>query len=238
MYTVIMLQSIAIIASVTICNAFQSQPMRSAIVLPLRATEEDAIPEIFNTISELETFLTEKYPAFHTLVKGNQDVWKTIKDTAIGDGEEIPRGGFTVFAPNAKAFENLKGKKNKQLADPRNIETVEKIGAYHFISEEAVSAERLRREDWTKPKTADGNPVLKVGGIMTLGGEIPVGRSKSGGFIGFGAKEGDGIVVGNDNAEIIESFTVGNCIVHEVDALVSPVILWRYCDQLRIPFSS
>lgn len=69
---------------------------------------------------------------------------------------------------------------------------------------------------------------------MTLGGEVPVGRSKSGGFLGWGAKEDGGVVVGPE-AKIIQSFKVEDCIVHEMDALVSPEILWRYCDQLRIP---
>jgi len=234
MHAIGTIQAIALIASARICDAFQVQQMKPMMLAPLRASE-DAVPDPVSTITELDKFLSEKYPTFHSLVTNNADIYKKLEDTAIGDGEDVPRGGFTVFAPNANAFENLGEKKNTQLVDPRNLETAEKIGAYHFVSIEAVSAERLRREDWTAPRTPEGKPALKVEGIMTLGGEVPIGRSKSGGFLGWFAKEDGGIVVGTDDAKIIESYTVGNCIVHEVDALVSPVILWRYCDQLRIP---
>jgi hypothetical protein len=61
-----------------------------------------------------------------------------------------------------------------------------------------------------------------------------VGRSKSGGFWGYGAKEDGDIVIGPE-AKIVQSFNVESCVVHEMDALVSPLALWRYCDQLRIP---
>ena len=73
-----------------------------------------------------------------------------------------------------------------------------------------------------------------IAGLKSLSGEVPVGRSKSGGFLGFGATEDGDIVVG-PSAKIVQSFEVEGSFVHEVDALVSPLILWRYCDQLRIP---
>ena len=48
-----------------------------------------------------------------------------------------------------------------------------------------------------------------------------------------GGKEDGGVTV--NGANIVESFEVRSCIVHEVDALVSPQLLWRYMDQLRLP---
>lgn len=73
-----------------------------------------------------------------------------------------------------------------------------------------------------------------IAGIKTLSGEVPVGRSKSGGFLGLGATEDGDIVIG-PSAKIVQSFNVEGSFVHEVDDLISPQILWRYCDQLRIP---
>ena len=67
-----------------------------------------------------------------------------------------------------------------------------------------------------------------------MSGEVPVGRSKSGGVLGFGAKEDGDIVIGPE-AKIVQSFEVEECLVHDMDSLVSPEVLWRYCDQLRIP---
>lgn len=78
------------------------------------------------------------------------------------------------------------------------------------------------------PKTADGVAALSIGGILTMGGELRVGRSKSGGFMGFGAKEDGGVVIGNNEAKVVKSVNVGkNGIVHEVDAMVAPDLIWR-----------
>jgi uncharacterized surface protein with fasciclin (FAS1) repeats len=51
-----------------------------------------------------------------------------------------------------------------------------------------------------------------------------------------GEKEDGGVTI--NGAKVVESIEIGNCVVHEVDTLVSPQILWRYMDQLRIPGSS
>ncbi|OEU16202.1 hypothetical protein FRACYDRAFT_185730 [Fragilariopsis cylindrus CCMP1102] len=122
----------------------------------------------------------------------------------------IKQGGVTIFVPNEKAFKKLGKQKRSQIEDPRNLEIREKMGSYHIIEEESISAVQLAIEDW-----------------------IPVGRSKSGGFLGWGAKEDGDIVIGPD-AKILQSFNVEGSFVHEVNDLVSPLLLWRYCDQLRI----
>lgn len=78
--------------------------------------------------------------------------------------------GFTIFAPNEKAFKDL-GKKRDQLEDVRNDEVAEKIVSYHVILE---------------PVTAD--QLFNSGGVVTEGGEVPAERSVSGGFLGVGGK--------------------------------------------------
>mmetsp|Transcript_46924 Transcript_46924/g.69441 ORF Transcript_46924/g.69441 Transcript_46924/m.69441 type:complete len:222 (+) Transcript_46924:53-718(+) len=219
-----MLRTVLVLSIALVANAFHvpSSPAFSRRNTLLRKTQDDTNASV--ETEDVESVLAEMYPAFHSLVSKNENIWKTL-----GKSEN----GFTLFVPNAEAFEDLGDKKLLQIEDPRNLETVEKIGAYHVIPGEAVSAEIFKREDWTVPRT-DGVAALKIGGVMTLGGELPVGRSKSGGFMGLGAKEDGSVVIGG-SANIIKSFTVGKCLVHEVDALVSPQILWRYCDQLRIP---
>ena len=107
-----------------------------------------------------------------------------------------------------------------QLMDERNVETVQKIGAYHTVGDEMVPVETLLGDN--------------IGGIMTMGGEVRVGPSQSGGFFGIGTKDDGGVVVGS-NGKIVLSSTVGAGVVHEVEGLISPEILWRYIDQLRIP---
>lgn len=147
----------------------------------------------------------------------------------------VKEGQVTIFAPNEAAFEALGEKKAAQIDDPRNLEIREKMGSYHIVVGEAISAVELRTEDWTKGRPKDGSPPnTLIAGVKTLSGEVPVGRSKSGGLLGWGAKEDGDIVIGPE-AKIVQSFLVDGSFVHEVDALVSPLILWRYCDQLRIP---
>jgi hypothetical protein len=58
-------------------------------------------------------------------------------------------------------------------------------------------------------------------------------------LFGWGAKEEGEIVVGSNQnkSPIIQSFKIegGKFMVHEVEEFLFPDILWRYCDQLRIP---
>jgi uncharacterized surface protein with fasciclin (FAS1) repeats len=177
--------------------------------------------------SDLEVFVEKEFPTFHALLTLNEGLWQIITESETG---------YTLFAPSNTVFDSLGEKKLQQLKDSRNLETAQKMGLYHVVNDDAVSAARLRTEDWTRPAPTDGSPrPITVQALLTLGGEVPVGRSKSGGFfLGIGARE-DGDVVIGPNARIIKSFKIDGSIVHEVDALISPVILWRYMDQLRIP---
>lgn len=178
------------------------------------SSEEDERPK-------LDAFLEKKYPSFYDLI--NDEMMKAIK-----------QGSVTVFVPSESAFENLGDKKTSQINDPRNLEIREKMGSYHVIAGESIDAMTLRTEDWSKGKPKDGSrPNTVIAGFKTLSGEVPVGRSKSGGFLGFGAKEDGDIVIGPE-AKIVQSFNVEGSFVHEVSDLISPSLLWRYCDQLRI----
>jgi uncharacterized surface protein with fasciclin (FAS1) repeats len=138
----------------------------------------------------------------------NDEVWKKLSDC----------GDYTIFAVTDDGLAGLGDKRLGQLRDARNEETRLKIGAYHAVNE-AVSADEL----------------FDSGGVITLGGEVPVGRSTVGGFLGIGGREDGGVTV--NGAKVTESVQVGSCIVHGVDSLISPEILWRYMDQLRIPGS-
>ena len=167
-----------------------------------------------NDLLLIRDFLQQYYPGFFSILDMNEEVWKAIGDTA--DDAEV---GFTVFAPTNEALQALGAEKEAQLFDERNRETTEKIAAYHVIGE-PVSAEAL----------------FNAGGVLTVGGEVPIERSISGGLFGIGGQE-DGSVTLN-GAKVLRTANVGNGLVHEVDSLVSPSIMWRYMDQLRIPGSS
>lgn len=126
---------------------------------------------------KVDAFLEKKYPTFYSFM--NDEMAKAIK-----------QGTVTVFVPNEAAFENLGEKKMMQINDERNLEIREKMGSYHVIAGESVDAMKLRTEDWSKGKPKDGSPPNTIiAAIKTLSGEVPVGRSKSGGFFGWGAKE-------------------------------------------------
>lgn len=181
--------------------------------------------------SKLDQFLSKKYPSFYKMLL-NDKMKKVVAAAGSGKGRQC-----TVFVPNAKAFEELGTKKMKQLEDPRNAEIREKMGSYHIIENESVSAVELLTEDWTKVKPGENKPNTVVASIITMSGQVPVGRGKSqDGLLGlFSPPKEDGDIVIGPSAKIVQSFIVDNNYVHEVDSFISPVILWRYCDQLRIP---
>ena len=194
---------------------------RKALNTRLRETENET--QDGEELKEVELFLNKRYPSFSKILL-NDDVRKAIND-----------GKSTIFVPNEAAFERLDEKKRSQITDPRNEEIREKMGSYHLLPGQTISAIELKTEDWTKGRPKDGSkPNTLIAGIVTLSGEVPVGRSKSGGFLGFGAKEDGDIVVG-PKAKIVQSFNVQDSMIHEMDGFISPQVLWRYMDQLRIP---
>lgn len=160
--------------------------------------------------TDIEAYLNERYPAFMTVLSRNEKACKVLRESGTV--------GFTVFAPNDQAIMALGESKVAALGDVRNTETIEKIGAYHIISE---------------PVRADA--LFNAGGVVTMGGDVMIDRSVSGGFFGVGGKEDGGVTV--NGANVLSSTDVGSGVVHEMDGFISPALLWRYIDQLRIPGS-
>lgn len=167
-----------------------------------------------NDLLLVREFLQNNFPIFYSLLDMNEEVWKAISDT--GDGAEV---GFTVFAPSAEALQALGEEKQNQLMDERNSETTQRIVGYHVIGE-PVTEEAL----------------FNAGGVLTVSGEVPIERTVSGGVFGIGGKEDGGVSL--NNAKILRTAQVGSGLVHEVDGIVAPNIMWRYMDQLRIPGST
>ncbi|KAL7444371.1 hypothetical protein ACHAXH_009971 [Discostella pseudostelligera] len=169
---------------------------------------------IFDSAADAEEYLAANYPECSALFAKNADVMKKIIKA---------EDGFTIFAPNGNAFASLGDKKRSQLDDIRNTEVAEKIASYHIIIE-PVTAEQL----------------FNSGGVVTEGGTVPAERSVSGGFFGVGGKEDGGVTL--NGAKVVKSLEFADAtktgIIHEVDGFISPTILWRYADQLRIPGSS
>ena len=130
----------------------------------LRETDKADEPEDDVKNAKLEVFLEKKFPSFHGFL--NDSMRKAIKE-----------GSVTIFAPNEAAFEALGKKRLVQIEDPRNLETREKMGSYHVIPQQTISAIELKTEDWTKGRPKDGSkPNTLVAAVKTLAGEVPVGR--------------------------------------------------------------
>mmetsp|Transcript_537 Transcript_537/g.731 ORF Transcript_537/g.731 Transcript_537/m.731 type:complete len:208 (+) Transcript_537:35-658(+) len=101
------------------------------------AWEEDSDPR-----SNVERFLDKKFPAFYQLLGKNDEVWKTLNTDSTSST------GYTLFAPNAQAFQNLGEKKRNQLEDPRNLEIAQKnwfvpCGPYRSCDQSTTSYRRL-----------------------------------------------------------------------------------------------
>ena len=152
---------VAVVIGVPPCSAFHQQQhiassRRSCSSPPriLAATDDDASSAAAGGASSdaekpfdtriMQMFMEQNYPAFMQLLS-NQEIWKELS---------TGQGGYTIFAPNNKAFDKLGESKLRQLNDPRNLETTEKIGRYHAIAAPVTSKQIY-----------DGN----TGGIKTLG---------------------------------------------------------------------
>lgn len=228
-------------ASLYYASAFQQVSPAIHPICTSLASSSSSSDEAPAAVVTVEQVIKDNYPEFHALLSKNENIFEAM-DKDLGED------GYTIFAPTSAAFEAVTDKQKKQLDDPRNLETAQKMGLCHIVQEAALTLGELNCEDWTVPKTMEGLPALKIGGVMTMGGEVPIGRYKKktrGSFFRTLVKQEktvrdkDGkavteIVVGPEGA-ILRSVKVGNAIIHEVDALVSPSLLWRYCDQLRMP---
>jgi uncharacterized surface protein with fasciclin (FAS1) repeats len=158
--------------------------------------------------AQAQEYLKREYPIFDELIMcKNADVWKKLSDSTMG---------YTIFCLPNVAMNALGEKRLGQLRDIRNTETAEKMAAFHAVNE-PVTAEEL----------------FASGGVITLGGVVDVTRSTTGGIFGVGGKEDGGVTV--NGAKVAASTKLGSCTFHEVNKLISPELLWRYCDQLRIP---
>ena len=192
-------------------KGFQLQPTVPARHRPQCGTfKSSSSNDDSEALLTVKKFLKEKYPRFNAILELNDSVWKALAG--------VEQGGFTIFVPSDAALQALGESKQRQLLDPRNLETSQKVGAYHVIAE-TVTADQL----------------FNSGGVVTLGGEIPVDRSRSGGFLGVGGTEDGGVTI--SGAKVLNTIDLGYGLVHEVDNLVAPNIIWRYMDQLRIPGS-
>jgi len=201
-------------------SAFQS-PAVSLNSRKTSSTSTKASTTLLRDTAKVEEIMTSQYPIFMKLIMSkNADMWKKLSDASSGSNDGDENGGITIFAANDNAMKNLGEKRLSQLEDVRNGKRPKKMAGFHAIGE-LVTADAL----------------YNSGGVVTIGGVIDVGRSRSGGFMGIGGKEDGGITI--NGAKIVQTTEVdSNCLIHEVDMLVSPEILWRYCDQLRIPGSN
>ena len=213
----------AIIARGSIVNSPAPSSSSFATTTALRESPAgDAPSKAADDGENIQSFLQENYPLFESLLLAKiPNIYDTLRTSDSS-------AGYTIFCPSNSVMENIDPKRKVQISDPRNDEVTMKLASYHVISNGRVTQERLKREDWTVPKSADGVAALSIGGVLTVAGELRVGRSKSGGFWGFGAKEDGGVVIGNNEARVIKSTTVGkNGVVHEVDGFVAPDLIWR-----------
>lgn len=176
--------------------------------------------------------MKSEYPLFHELIfSKNAQVWKSLSE-ACATSEEDREPGFTIFAPNDAAMRSLGERRLEQLDDVRNLESAEKMASFHAVDE-----------------VVEIGQLFNSAGVVTLGGVVDVGRTVVGGFMGIGGKEDGGTTV--NGAKVLQTLEVGSedvnvssniniykkAFIHETDALISPEILWRYFDQLRIPGS-
>jgi uncharacterized surface protein with fasciclin (FAS1) repeats len=190
------------------------------VAAPIATTTRLAAESTTSAVSMVESYVQEQHPLFWNLVLSKNDaLWKALREnTASSNGND----GITLFCPTNEAMTALGEQRLRQLADDRNYETVLRMGEFHAVSE-PVSADVL----------------FNSAGVISMARAsrdrvLAVERRKVGGFMGIvgGTEDGTSTVGG---AQIVQTICLGPSFIHATNGLVSPSILWRYCDQLRIP---
>jgi Fasciclin domain len=210
-----MMMMLSILGSISVVSCFST----SMKVMNHRSTRTTS--SLFADIQDIEFVLQTEYPTFYSILLRNTDLWKEWRSPDVDT--------YTIFCPSELALRTKLGEtKLRQLQDDRNYETICKFTEYHVIFKDAVTRDDL----WN------------AGGLVTMGGHIvPIERSRGGGGGGwlsgiFGGNDEDGGILIGGNAKLISTRMFGtNGILHETDGVVSPNLLWRYMDQLRIPGS-
>jgi uncharacterized surface protein with fasciclin (FAS1) repeats len=156
-----MLRSIALILTLSL-SQLTGGVLAFAPPSPLRTQTLLHSTESSPETESIESYLQTNHPLFESLLLSKiPNIYATLKDSDASNG-------YTIFVPSNSVMENLDQKRKLQISDPRNAETTEKLASYHVISNGKVTAERLKREDWTVPKI-DGVAALSIGGVLTLG---------------------------------------------------------------------
>lgn len=116
---------------------------------------------------------------------------------------------ITIFAPTDESFKKLPADIIKKLGDWRNLDVVEKIVKFH------VSAGLFTEEELSKL------------GELPNEGSVPlkITPATSGGFFGVGG-QADGFRI--NQAKITSTEVCEHCIIHIVDDLLNPYLLYRF----------
>jgi hypothetical protein len=195
-------------------------PITTTTTTRLAASEKTT-----SAVSMVESYVQEHHALFWNLVLSKNDaLWKALREASSSSSNNNNNNGITLFLPTNEAVSALGEQRLRQLADDRNYETVLRMGEFHAVNE-PVSADVL----------------FNSAGVITLARAsrdrvLAVERRKVGGFLGGivgGGTEDGTFTVGG--AQVVQTISLGPSFIHATNGLVSPSILWRYCDQLRIP---
>ena len=144
------------------------------------------------------------YSIFLSMVEAVDDLNKLIGDDKIEAGFNL----MTVFAPNNAAFSKLDKDIMIKLGRKDNLPILKKIVRFHFV-EDILSKDEIEQR-----KSIDTLALLPVS-------VKPI----TSGLLGTGSIKGFKI---NEAAITKPDISCSNGIIHEVDSILSPYLLFRY----------
>ena len=152
-----------------------------------------------------ETLLKDpRFSIFASMIPAVADINAAIGDPKVGAGFNF----LTVLAPSNEAFQKLDNGILKKLASVDNLAILRKMIRFHFIEDILTSEEIYQR------------PSIDTLALISV--SI---KPQYGGMLGTGPVTGFKIA----EAKITRpDISCENGIIHEVDTLVSPFILFRY----------
>lgn len=147
----------------------------------------------------------KQYSTFRTLLTALPDLLETLQQPADLMLDDTI---YTVFVPNNAAFAKLEKDILFKLGKKDNLPVLRKIVRFHFV--EDVLA------------TSDISIGMQIDTLALLSMSV---KPKGGGILGLG--KGDGFVL-NEGSIVSPDIQCCNGVIHEVDSLLNPYLLYRY----------
>jgi uncharacterized surface protein with fasciclin (FAS1) repeats len=175
----------------------------TSLTLPKKNNGLHALTKLGGTVKDVLS-RDPDFSIFNSMVEAVSEVNELISSDKIDQGYNM----MTIFAPSNSAFSKLDKTVMSKLTRKDNLPILKKMVRFHFIED------ILTKDDIEQRSSIDTLALLPV--------TVKLERS---GVLGSGSVAGFKI---SDASILRADISCSNGIIHEVDSIISPYLLFRY----------